>query len=117
MLQQNTKWKQKDNISRLKIDDPLDAFAVHAGGGFWGLMSASIISHGGVAYALTGAVTGAQNSGDQLTQAFAVNRESSHSRHLMLFSAAGMADDLRVGNYRLVSCVHDANLLVFKQSN
>ncbi|CAO4385306.1 unnamed protein product [Caenorhabditis nigoni] len=56
---------------RLKIDDPLDAFAVHAGGGFWGLMSSSIISHGGVVYALADAVSGAENSGDHLSQAFA----------------------------------------------
>jgi len=26
-------------LLKLKIDDPLDAFAVHGGGGIWGLIS------------------------------------------------------------------------------
>ncbi|XP_023714903.1 putative ammonium transporter 1 isoform X4 [Cryptotermes secundus] len=33
-----------------KVDDPLDAVAVHFGGGFWGVISASLFSHGGIAY-------------------------------------------------------------------
>ncbi|PAV62524.1 hypothetical protein WR25_00151 [Diploscapter pachys] len=40
----------------LEIDDPLDAFAVHAGGGFWGLISATIIAHDGIVYAISDCV-------------------------------------------------------------
>ncbi|VDO39250.1 unnamed protein product [Haemonchus placei] len=54
----------------MKIDDPLDAFAVHAGGGFWGLFSACIIAHDGIVYAISDAI--ANNHGSQsLRQAFA----------------------------------------------
>ncbi|XGW32865.1 hypothetical protein V3C99_017406 [Haemonchus contortus] len=54
----------------MKIDDPLDAFAVHAGGGFWGLFSACIIAHNGIVYAISDAI--ANNHGSQsLRQAFA----------------------------------------------
>ncbi|CAB3399610.1 unnamed protein product [Caenorhabditis bovis] len=56
---------------RLKIDDPLDAFAVHAGGGFWGLTSASIIAPGGVAYAVVNSIGGASDGNHQVAQAFA----------------------------------------------
>ncbi|CAJ0940078.1 unnamed protein product, partial [Mesorhabditis belari] len=39
-------------VVRFRIDDPLDAFAVHAGGGSWGLMSATIVSHKGIFYTI-----------------------------------------------------------------
>ncbi|CAI5455900.1 unnamed protein product [Caenorhabditis angaria] len=58
-------------VRKFKIDDPLDAFAVHAGGGFWGLMSASIIAKGGIVYALFDLITGADNSGDFIKASFA----------------------------------------------
>lgn len=32
------------------VDDPLDAVAVHFGGGFWGVISAALFSHGGIVY-------------------------------------------------------------------
>ncbi|KJH41747.1 hypothetical protein DICVIV_12278 [Dictyocaulus viviparus] len=41
---------------RIKVDDPLDAFAVHAGGGLWGLLSACIIAHDGIIYAIYDAI-------------------------------------------------------------
>ncbi|PIO56526.1 hypothetical protein TELCIR_22074, partial [Teladorsagia circumcincta] len=54
----------------IKIDDPLDAFAVHAGGGLWGLISACIIAHNGIVYAISDAI--ANNHGSlSLRQAFA----------------------------------------------
>uniref|UniRef100_A0A8R1DF73 Ammonium transporter n=1 Tax=Caenorhabditis japonica TaxID=281687 RepID=A0A8R1DF73_CAEJA len=84
---------------KLKIDDPLDAFAVHAGGGFWGLVSASVISRGGVAYALVGVVGGAENSGDHLTQAFAIGKlrvsEEIEINGLDVFKHGEMAYPLR----------------------
>ncbi|CAJ0585369.1 unnamed protein product, partial [Mesorhabditis spiculigera] len=43
---------------KLKIDDPLDAFAVHAGGGSWGLISTAIISHDGIAYGIANVMSG-----------------------------------------------------------
>ncbi|VDK49944.1 unnamed protein product [Cylicostephanus goldi] len=55
---------------RIKVDDPLDAFAVHAGGGFWGLLSTCIISHDGIVYAISNAI--ANNHGKlSCEQAFA----------------------------------------------
>ncbi|UMM41446.1 hypothetical protein L5515_017707 [Caenorhabditis briggsae] len=56
---------------RWRIDDPLDAFAVHAGGGFWGLTSVAIIGHDGVVYAIGNTIGGATDGGDQIAQAFA----------------------------------------------
>uniref|UniRef100_A0A1I7YPB2 Ammonium transporter n=1 Tax=Steinernema glaseri TaxID=37863 RepID=A0A1I7YPB2_9BILA len=53
---------------RLKIDDPLDAFAVHAGGGLWGLFAICIVGKEGVAYALVNLITGSK--GVTATQAF-----------------------------------------------
>uniref|UniRef100_A0A7E4UWA3 Ammonium_transp domain-containing protein n=1 Tax=Panagrellus redivivus TaxID=6233 RepID=A0A7E4UWA3_PANRE len=50
---------------RLQIDDPLDAFAVHAGGGFWGLMSVTIISKKGILYAIGDEVDGTYHWCDQ----------------------------------------------------
>lgn len=35
---------------KLKIDDPLDAFAVHAGGGLWGLIGACLFARNGLLY-------------------------------------------------------------------
>jgi Amt family ammonium transporter len=32
------------------VDDPLDAVAVHFGGGLWGLISASVFSNGGIVF-------------------------------------------------------------------
>uniref|UniRef100_A0A7E4VGM1 Ammonium transporter n=1 Tax=Panagrellus redivivus TaxID=6233 RepID=A0A7E4VGM1_PANRE len=57
-------------VVKLKIDDPLDAFAVHAGGGAWGLIAARIIGKGGVAYAIVGAIDGSENSGHAIAAAF-----------------------------------------------
>jgi ammonium transporter, Amt family len=37
---------------KLKIDDPLDAFAVHFGGGLWGLISVCLIGENGIFYAI-----------------------------------------------------------------
>ncbi|KHJ96316.1 ammonium transporter, partial [Oesophagostomum dentatum] len=55
---------------KMKVDDPLDAFAVHAGGGFWGLMSSCIIAHDGIVYAISDAI--ANNHGAlSCRQAFA----------------------------------------------
>lgn len=34
----------------IKLDDPLDAVAVHFGGGFWGLLSASLFGGGGIVF-------------------------------------------------------------------
>lgn len=33
-----------------KVDDPVDAVAVHFGGGFWGLIATPFFSHGGILY-------------------------------------------------------------------
>ncbi|KAK0396553.1 hypothetical protein QR680_001764 [Steinernema hermaphroditum] len=43
---------------KLKIDDPLDAFAVHAGGGFWGLFAVCVIGKDGVAYSIVDVING-----------------------------------------------------------
>ncbi|CAD6185075.1 unnamed protein product [Caenorhabditis auriculariae] len=56
---------------RLKIDDPLDAFAVHAGGGFWGLISAVVFAHDGIVYAVFHAFGGQRGAGHELAQSFA----------------------------------------------
>ncbi|PSN38278.1 putative ammonium transporter 1 [Blattella germanica] len=37
----------------MKVDDPLDAVAVHLGAGFWGLLSASLFGYGGIVYGVT----------------------------------------------------------------
>ncbi|KAE9553084.1 hypothetical protein FO519_003717 [Halicephalobus sp. NKZ332] len=52
----------------LKIDDPLDAFAVHAGGGLWGLIAVCIIAKDGIAYRI---VDGIDGDGSLIGQAFA----------------------------------------------
>ncbi|KAK0396555.1 hypothetical protein QR680_001765 [Steinernema hermaphroditum] len=54
---------------RLKIDDPLDAFAVHAGGGLWGLFAVCIISKDGVAYGIADLIYGSDDV--SASQAFA----------------------------------------------
>uniref|UniRef100_A0AC35U7H8 Ammonium transporter n=1 Tax=Rhabditophanes sp. KR3021 TaxID=114890 RepID=A0AC35U7H8_9BILA len=54
---------------KLRIDDPLDAFGVHFGGGFTGLCSVCIIAPGGVAYSIVGAING--DGGQAVAQAFA----------------------------------------------
>ncbi|KHJ75990.1 hypothetical protein OESDEN_24391 [Oesophagostomum dentatum] len=57
----------------MRVDDPLDAFAVHAGGGFWGLMSSCIIAHDGIVYAISDAI--ANNHGAlSCRQAFAIGK-------------------------------------------
>uniref|UniRef100_A0A914DCJ7 Ammonium transporter AmtB-like domain-containing protein n=1 Tax=Acrobeloides nanus TaxID=290746 RepID=A0A914DCJ7_9BILA len=38
--------------AKLKIDDPLDAFGVHFGGGFWGLISICFVGDKGILYGL-----------------------------------------------------------------
>jgi Amt family ammonium transporter len=35
------------------VDDPLDTVAIHLGGGFWGLISASIFSNTGLVFGIT----------------------------------------------------------------
>jgi ammonia channel protein AmtB len=40
----------KIKIDLFAVDDPLDAVAVHFGGGFWGVISAALFSHGGIVY-------------------------------------------------------------------
>ncbi|KAJ1355000.1 ammonium transporter Amt1 [Parelaphostrongylus tenuis] len=57
-------------LIKMKIDDPLDAFAVHGGGGLWGMVSASIINRNGVAYAIANAIT-SNNGPLYCRQAFA----------------------------------------------
>jgi ammonium transporter, Amt family len=39
----------------IRVDDPLDAFAVHFGGGLWGLVSACLVTEKGILFALIGA--------------------------------------------------------------
>ncbi len=55
---------------RLRIDDPLDAFAVHFGGGLWGLISAPIISDIGIVYAIGDTIGGSDSI--VITKAFVV---------------------------------------------
>ena len=55
---------------RLRIDDPLDAFAVHFGGGLWGLISAPIIVDSGIAYAIGDTIGGGDSIA--ITKAFVV---------------------------------------------
>lgn len=55
---------------RLRVDDPLDAFAVHAGGGLWGLLSTCIIAHEGIVYAIADAI-GNHHGSLSFRQAFA----------------------------------------------
>src|SRR3954471_13656900 len=38
----------------VRIDDPLDAFAVHFGGGMWGLVSACFVTDKGIIFAIIG---------------------------------------------------------------
>ena len=40
----------------LHVDDPLDAFAVHFGGGLWGLVSACLVTEQGLLFAFLGDV-------------------------------------------------------------
>ncbi|TMS36190.1 hypothetical protein L596_003421 [Steinernema carpocapsae] len=54
---------------RLKIDDPLDAFAVHAGGGFWGIFAVCIVSRQGIAYGIVDSISG--SDGVSVSQSFA----------------------------------------------
>ncbi|KAE9413561.1 hypothetical protein Angca_008620 [Angiostrongylus cantonensis] len=57
-------------LIKMKVDDPLDAFAVHGGGGLWGMLSACIITRKGIAYAIANAI--ANNNGPLFCrQAFA----------------------------------------------
>lgn len=56
---------------RLKVDDPLDAFAVHFGGGLWGLLSTTIIAHDGIVYAISDAIAG-KDGKHKVGEAFAV---------------------------------------------
>ncbi len=35
-------------LLRMRVDDPIDAFAVHAGGGAWGLVAGPLLRDGGV---------------------------------------------------------------------
>jgi ammonia channel protein AmtB len=44
-----TTKKKKTNDS-FTVDDPVDAVAVHFGGGFWGLIATPFFSHGGILY-------------------------------------------------------------------
>ncbi|XP_042235441.1 putative ammonium transporter 1 isoform X2 [Homarus americanus] len=37
-------------LPMVKVDDPLDAVAVHMGGGFWGLIAVSLFKDGGIVY-------------------------------------------------------------------
>nr|CAD7262581.1 unnamed protein product [Timema shepardi] len=37
-------------VLKMKVDDPLDAVAVHLGGGIWGLLAASIFSNNGLIF-------------------------------------------------------------------
>nr|CAD7590152.1 unnamed protein product [Timema genevievae] len=37
-------------VIKLKVDDPLDAVAVHLGGGIWGLLAASIFANNGLIF-------------------------------------------------------------------
>lgn len=37
---------------KFEVDDPLDAFAVHTGGGIWGLFSVCLVGKKGILYAL-----------------------------------------------------------------
>ncbi|CEF71676.1 Ammonium transporter family and Ammonium transporter AmtB-like domain-containing protein [Strongyloides ratti] len=55
---------------KLKIDDPLDAFAVHAGGGFWGLIAVCIIAPDGIAYSIVNVINGTKDK-YSIGQAFA----------------------------------------------
>ncbi|KAL3074246.1 hypothetical protein niasHS_015076 [Heterodera schachtii] len=43
-------------VLALRVDDPLDAFAVHFGGGLWGLVSACLVTEQGILYAFIGDV-------------------------------------------------------------
>lgn len=54
---------------KFKVDDPLDAFAVHAGGGSWGLISTCIISHDGIAFGIGDQLSG--NKHNAIAQSFA----------------------------------------------
>lgn len=40
-------------VVRLRIDDPLDSFAVHAGGGLWGLIAVCVVGDRGIIFSLT----------------------------------------------------------------
>ena len=72
MVREKKAELRHDLPCRLEIDDPLDAFAVHAGGGFWGLISATIISHDGIVYAISDCVNRIHCK-KSISQAFAVS--------------------------------------------
>ena len=38
----------------LRVDDPLDAFGVHFGGGIWGLIAACLFTEKGLVFSLFG---------------------------------------------------------------
>ena len=45
-----TMWWTSNLIRRLRIDDPLDAFAVHYGGGVVGVLTTPFFMKGGIIY-------------------------------------------------------------------
>lgn len=55
-------------VVALKIDDPLDAVAVHGGGGLWGLFIAPVIMYDGIVYG-----GGAAGVGDAFLVIYAVH--------------------------------------------
>lgn len=38
---------------KISVDDPLDAVAVHFGGGFWGTLSGPLFARDGIIYSIT----------------------------------------------------------------
>ena len=100
-------------LLRWKIDDPLDAFAVHFGGGFWGLFSAVIIARDAIVYQIWYAIRGWDHN---IGQAFAVSSIPSHPLEMEIFSANWLANDLHNSYYPLVNGVDVSNFYVFKQN-
>lgn len=80
---------------KLKVDDPLDAFGVHFGGGLWGLISICLVGDKGILYGLF-------DSSVNMRQAGAVSPTQTFLRFGIVFLATWMATNLRFGHHSLV---------------
>lgn len=93
----------------IRVDDPLDAFAVHFGGGLWGLVSACIVTEKGLLFALIGSTTEGVDT-PKVNEALWVIFGISLTPYLPFMPAIKLANDLRLGHHCLVRTNSNASL-------
>lgn len=99
---------------RLRIDDPLDAFAVHFGGGLWGLISAPIIVEDGIAYAIGNTIGGADSI--VIAKSFVVRYLVIETRRISIsFTATCMESNSRICHHHLVVGNYDSDIFDFEK--